>query len=365
MLDPLSISIPLPTSPSSPPRPTRKLLQPSPDHPDDYILELDYSSASKIIECARASENYLVKSREAARPSSATEFGKLFHKCEELRLRHGFDPAVKQQQLAMIQEHFMGHTPSPTDHRTAERMVAVLNQYESRYAIDEWPEKVYKDEFGWGMVETAFKVKLCTIPVNGDLPFPFENLVVWNETDGYTYATSDPARKSFFIRSIHVLYTGRIDLILRDSNLLWVVDHKTSSRGGNEFVEAFRHSLQTRGYTWAAQKVLGQPVTGLIMNALVIKPPTVKLFNNTELSRHSYFYSQDNLVEWQDNMTAIVSDFIAMLVRGYFPQYARSFKSPCAGCGYFDNCALPREQRADDLASETYRNVTWNPTDED
>lgn len=356
MQDPLSLYIPTGTSRPAPPvYPTRKLLQPSSTHADDYILELDYSSASKFLECPRAAENYLVSSRESDRDRSATDFGKLFHTLEELRLATGFSDALRQRQHELIAAHFITHPCSPSDHRTAQRMVQILKLYEERYVADGWPQAVLDYE-GSKFIERAFKVELCSVEVNAEVPYWKAQLV--------TEQTGKATPRPFPIRNIHVFYTGRIDCILRDSGHLWVVDHKTSSMGGREFEDAFRLSLQTRGYVWAAQHLTGLPIAGLIMNAVVVRKPTAKLDNNTELNRHPYFYSADALVEFEDNMRAIVSDFVSMLCRGYFPQTARSFKSPCSMCDYSENCGLPRHQRAQDLASPLFRDVTWNPVHE-
>ena len=353
MFDPLSsdILVNLPTLPPRPVYPTRKLLQPSPDHPDDYILELDYSSASKFICCPRAAENYLVRSRESDRPSSATDFGKLFHLCEELRLAHGFSDALFQRQRELVMEHFLHYPVAPTDHRTADRMLAVLKLYNERYANDDWHNQIVQHE-GEPFIERPFKIELCTVPVNATLAYSGMQLI--------TTWTNQPLEQPY-VRNIHVIFTGRIDAALHQSNLIWVMDNKTSSRGGGEFESAFRLSLQTRGYTWALQHILNKPVAGLIMNALVIKPPTLKVQNNTELQRISYHYSQDSLDEWFENMCSISADLVSNLVRGYFPQHGLSFKSPCASCDYSENCQLPRPQRLTDLASDIYRDVTWSP----
>jgi len=359
MLDPLStFSIELPRCDSRPVYPTRKLLQPSSTHPDDYVLEIDYSSVSKFLECPRAYENYAIRSREADRDHSATDFGKLFHECEELRLLHGFTDAVTERQRELVIEHFLHHPCSPTDHRTAERMLSVLKLYNERYAQDGWDRKVVMHE-GEKFVERPFKIELCTVPVNGTLPYHFRQLVAQDHFNVREYTTD--MNDNLKVRSLHIIFTGRIDAALHDSNLIFVMDNKTSSMGGRQFEEAFYLSLQTRGYTWALQKILGQPVAGLIMNALVIKPPTKAVQNNTELTRHTYFYSQESLDEWKQNMDAHVSDLVHSLVRGYWPQTARSFKSPCGGCDYHSNCVLPPAQRPADLASALYRDVTWNP----
>lgn len=353
MLDPLSVCIPTQGfgAPPIPVLPQRKLLQPSPDHPDDYILEMDYSSVSNFLSCPRSAENYSILSRESNGPSSATDFGKLFHLCEEERLKHGWSEATKAKQFELIEQHFLTHPVSPSDHRTAERMIAVLDRYNKIYnetTPDGWPGKVQE-------VEVPFKVPLCTVAVNAELPYPQGQICTIDAIPSLT--------KGLPVRNIHCIYTGRIDATLSDSNLSWVVDHKTASRGGSQFVEAFRLSRQTLGYTWAASKIFDQPFAGLILNAIVIKTPTKLLFNNTDYERHSFFYSQDLLDEWEEGMRHILSDFVHCLARGYFPQSARSFISPCAMCDYQENCTLPKAQRGADLASDLYRNVTWNPMD--
>jgi PD-(D/E)XK nuclease superfamily len=358
MLDPLSISIPIGaesfTPTDSAPSPQRKLLQPSPDALDDYILELDYSTISSFMQCPRMFENYAVRGRELSGPSSATDFGRLFHECEEIRLREGWNEVTKAKQFQKVSDHFLSHPVSPSDHRTSERMLAVLHQYNKTYnesIPDDWPKKVMH-------VEVPFKVPLCSVEVRGTLPYSKSSLVVGFDEDERFAAQL----LRLPISSLHILYIGRIDCVLRDSNLLWVADHKTASRGGKEFVEAFRLSRQTMGYVWAAQKLLGEEFAGCILNALVIKPPTLKLFNNTDLERHTFFYSQDHLAEWEEGMKATVSDIVACLLRGQFPQQgALSFKSWCPHCDYAENCTLPPAQRAADLASNLYQNVTWSP----
>lgn len=355
MLDPLSFTLAQVPHTPTPSYPQRKLLQPSPEHPDDYILELDYSTLAKGMECWRQLENYSLHSREAARDQSATLFGKLFHSCEELRLYNGWTDDMRAAQHKLITEHFLFHPSSPEDHRTASRMIQVLRAYEERYREDGLREKVYVHE-DKPFIERAFKIEVATVEINTNVPYHIEQLVTGTE-DRIDTVDFLPIRK------LHILYTGRIDLVLSDSNMLWVMDHKTSSR--DDGLEQFRLSLQTRGYTWAAQRLLGQPLAGCIINSVVIMPPLKSdravISPRTRFDRKPFFYSQDSLLEFEDNLRALVSDFVAMLVRGYFPQTARSFKSPCDMCDYRENCSLPFKDRERDLASSLYRNVTWNP----
>jgi hypothetical protein len=251
-------------------------------------------------------------------------------------------------------EHFLRYPVGAGEYRTGDRMLDVLKLYNERYKDDRWPESVLQVE-GEPFVERAFKVPLCTVPVNTMLLYSRETLI--RDCNELIDRNLRPE-----VRNIHVVFTGRIDAVLTIGNAFWVIDHKTSSRGGKEFQEAFFLSAQTRGYTWAAQQLLGAPVAGLMMNAVVVRPLT-KTGTGTEFDRHTYHYTPDGLEEWKENMEATMTDFISCLVRGFFPQAARSFKSPCAGCDYQDNCRLPRSQRSADLASDLFRDCTWNPID--
>lgn len=365
MLDPLSISIPLSEPMPAIPAvvlPTRKLLKPHPTIPDDYILEIDNSTLELFHTCARKAENYSVHSREATRDQSAQQFGRLFHQCEELRLRHGLTDAVKQRQMELISTHYLSHPVSPDDHRTPDRMATVLKAYNERYKEDGWAGKVvdYEDQHFDGMavnkpcVEIGFSLPLCTIPVNAQVPYTEGQLL----PNGRYNMRID-------INNIHVSWTGRIDAILRDSNLLWVVDHKTTSSGGRELSEAFRLASQTIGYTWAATQLLSAPVAGCIINVVLIRPP-LKTSRGTqpreEFERIPYFYSPERLAEWHHTISHSVADFVSCLLRGFFPMTGpKSFRSPCVYCDYHQNCQLPQSQRSADLASGEYRDVTWNP----
>lgn len=355
LLDPLACLVPASTGPVAPPLPRRFLLTPSPDHPDDYILHLDYSHGlSPYLECPRRWENLNIHAREANKPTVAKDFGTLFHACEELRLREGFSPALREKQRKMVSDFFIRHPVPHDEYRHADRMLDTLARYEKQYLGDGWPEAVLVHE-GQKAVELPFKIELCTVEVNATLPYSQFQL-----TPNHNENVKDVPQ---FVRRLHVFYTGKIDAVLTNSNLLWVIDHKTSSRGGKEFEEAFRLSLQTRGYCWAAQKILGLSVAGLTMNAVIVRPLT-KTGTGTKLKRVTYFYSPESLTEWEAEAIDTVEAIVSSLHKGFFRRSARSFKSPCAGCDFQENCTLPPEQRAADLASGLYSDVTWSPTNE-
>lgn len=366
MLDPLSFSIEPP--PRVSPRldlPVRKLLQPSPDHPDDYIMELDYSHGlSNFMICPRLWENINVRSREAAYDNIAQSFGTLFHKCEELRLRHGLSPEVIARQREVVVQHFLAAPAPAGEYRTADRMLAVLNKYNTGVAAhDHWPESIAERD-GEKVLERSFKVPLCSIKVLSDLPY-YKSQLVASSTDRERVGGLAPI-KGFFVRFLHILLTGRIDAILQNSNLLFVLDHKTTSRDESSVVEAFNLSFQTRGYAWAARE-LGFPVAGCIINSILIRPPakTERAQKpREEFNRYTYFYRPDQLDEFAASAKAHIETLVHFLTTGFFPQTSLSFMSPCPRCDFHDNCRLPPYQREADLQSDLYRDVTWDPTHE-
>lgn len=368
MLDPLSVCIDLQQQAAAPVAnlPRRRLLRSCGN--DDYIFETDYSNISTYLSCPKQYENAVVLGREGLYDTSATSFGDLFHRCEELRLRADprDEPAwttVYAKQHALVQEHFSTFRPAPTDHRTADRMIAVLAAYNQRYAGDCWPQLVLTidDET---LIERPFSYDLCTIAVNAVVPYSPETLVIDSDQHPECCLTIGPdSRPGLFIRNIHVRYTGKIDLALQENGGLWVVDHKTTSMGGEAFFNSFRTSLQTRGYTAAASRILNLPFLGCIVNAVVIRKPS-KTGTPTEFIRQPYFYSPDSQDEAIEAMKTHTAGIVSMLTVGNFPQAATSFKSPCDWCDYNDNCSLPRDQRLADLQSPLFRDKTWNPAHE-
>jgi hypothetical protein len=65
-------------------------------------------------------------------------------------------------------------------------------------------------------------------------------------------------------------YCGRFDMVIKWGSLYMVLDHKTASRMGPTYMQQWRPNLQMRGYCWAAQKLLGVPIHGVLMNILYL-----------------------------------------------------------------------------------------------
>jgi len=62
---------------------------------------------------------------------------------------------------------------------------------------------------------------------------------------------------------------GRLDKIIEWDDVLWVMDHKTTSQLGASYFKMHTPNLQFDGYVWAARQ-LGYNVQGLIVDALLV-----------------------------------------------------------------------------------------------
>lgn len=63
---------------------------------------------------------------------------------------------------------------------------------------------------------------------------------------------------------------GRLDAIVtaHHDKKLYVLDHKSTGRLSTYTTEKYRMDSQMSGYTWAAQKTLGQDIAGIFINAI-------------------------------------------------------------------------------------------------
>lgn len=298
------------------------------------IMKISNTSLEYFTTCARSAEYYLLRQRRIARPASALTFGAAIH--EALALFHtkyesqgpdswaGFFQEAEKLLIPYFQE-------VPEDEwRTLERAQRSLASYLASLDEDSLPlTPLVKD--GGFLAETSFEVPIGEVEFNHEF-------------------------QGVFHKNLKVIWKGRFDLIVEHREKLWVVDHKTTSFVGPSFFLDFENSSQTLGYTWAAEKILGRPVEGLLLNALVIRKPT-KTGVGFELQRKYFPYCLDRVNEWAFNTLTLVSDFLSHLKRGYFPMETKWCVGKYGPCQYLDVCTLAASQRETMLASNFYENV--------
>lgn len=333
----------------------RRLLKPLASHPDEYVLSLDNSSMEKFNTCPRAAEYYLIERREAPL-SSALVFGQAFHKALELYYTGKGDDGMEA-----IYKHFQQSPPAFADWRTADLCCTSYEKYQQRYPLCQEPFRIprigpdgYESEDGELAVELPFQVPIGSTLVEDTFKRPAHKLIEGRTDDEFPY-----------IKRIHFVWTGKIDLIaITPDGLWWVHDHKTSSIGGPSYTKQFYLSQQMLGYTYAGQRVLHHPIRGLHLNAVICRKPT-KTGVGFDYVRERIHYTKFQLEEFVKNISAIVDEIINQLVEGLFPMKTAWCTGKYGTCTYFDACNLDSdEQKLIYLQSDNFDPVTWSPLDD-
>jgi PD-(D/E)XK nuclease superfamily len=348
MID-VSLTLP-PTTLAEPRARPRELLTPLPEL-GHFLLVLDNVAAEHITKCPTSAAHFLVQRRRAHAKDAALNFGGALHEgLKEFFLGHSADA----QDVAIVQ-YFAENPAPPDEYRTVNLALQVMKHYRVRAGFPDYEMEVlsHKDEL---LVEEPFEIPLIAIEnINRDIKLPH-----WPEPQ--------------HVKTIHVAWSGRIDVVASTRGVNRVMDHKTTSIGGDRFVPSFQLSNQTIGYVWSAKRLWPElDVRGFCLDAIYIKrqtngggnlmakgprggPPPLDFFR-------AYFeYGDDRLREWEHNIVLIIEDFIHCLVRNDFPMFTNSCFGKYGRCQYFDVCSIDAPLvRQRFLQSDAFCEVNWSP----
>lgn len=305
--------------------------------PDGALhLEIDWSSFEGFLNCQRIGKYRNVQGRIAL-PKSALVYGQAIHSALEHRYRHGFtksQPLYDSPDWKTPAINILLKNPFPAgEWRGVDVALQLLNAYEKQYSHE--PFEIFHVEDN--AYETSPAVELS-----------FSVPLMSTELPGGT---------------VHVSWTGVIDLIVIQNDEVWVVDHKTSSIQGPSVLTGFQLSQQMHGYKWAVEKLIGKPVAGVIINSLITRKPS-KNGTPIDFERNWIPIRRDQTLEWEEDIKNSVVEFLHCLETDTW----RMNSSYCVGkfgkCQYHDVCMLPRNQRDTMLNSSAFVNCTWNPLGE-
>tara|TARA_R110000772_G_scaffold266171_1_gene388283 strand:+ start:2433 stop:3485 length:1053 start_codon:yes stop_codon:yes gene_type:complete len=318
------------------------------DHDDDYVLRIDNSTLEKFQSCPRSADFYAIR-RKTSPPSGPLLAGGALHSGMEYLYKNGVSPEHLPMAQQIAEEFFAEQPNVDTQWRNPSLVCAALEKYVKNYENNDPFELVqYKGE---PFVERSFEIELGVIDVNTTLPY--NKLYLCNEGED----------APLYVRKLYCMWTGKLDLAVRDAIGVKVLDHKTTSMLGSTFYKQFEIGQQPLGYSWALQKILGETVSGFIVNAIYWRPPLKNQTNGrVEFYRHPFNYSQELIAEWETDVMGSVSDFVSNMIRGHFPGYRLWCVGKYGVCPYHDVCTLGKSQRSALLNSSLYDNVNWDPT---
>jgi PD-(D/E)XK nuclease superfamily len=341
------IDIELPNTELPPPTISkpREFLRPLPQD-GHYLLILDNSALEHFTKCPTSALHYLIYRREAHARNAALTFGGAIHE----GIKGYLLGESAQEQDQRIVQYFTENPSPPDEYRTVGMALRVM----AHYRIQDLGWEILEDN-GEQLIEKPFEIPLGRLDVNTKIRLP-----EWPEPR--------------HVEAIHVAWSGRIDLVAHVNGHNRVVDHKTTSIGGDQYIPAFQLAHQTIGYTWVARILWPElDITGFCLDGIGLRRVQEDTKNliakgprggEAPLTFFKAFfdYTQERLEKWEANTLTITSDLVHCLVRNQFPMFTNSCFGKYGKCQYHDACTIENDQvRLRFLNSDSFKPVTWNP----
>lgn len=314
---------------------------------DDYILEIDNTSLESFISCDRASLYRLVYSR-TSHPSAALIYGQAIHSALEYFYKHGPDVPM----MLKAGERELAKLPDDSaEWRNYSAYERTVLGYVKEYKVERFSPIVIDAATNRKAVELPFSDHIGEMQLDKIVSFDRGTLVA-----GSDQFESVP----LYIRTLHIVWTGVIDVIVEDNVGLWAMDHKTSSVIGPSYFEQFNLAQQFVGYVKSASKIIGSPLKGALLNVIAGRKPTAT-GKSLEFHRRNYPYAQWLLDEWESDIMTLITDFVDRLSTGHFPKRTLWCTGKFGSCPYLPVCQASPETRSYLLHSDSYANNVWNP----
>lgn len=389
-MTPLSIRIPSNSrsdlSPLHSTPPTRKLFHWNPD--GSLTFRVDWSSIESLLGCNRSAEYKLIHSRQGGSRSALT-FGAAIHAGLEVWYRNkdkigaSVWPDLTRAQLGQseadvrtltrellltrcysaIESTFASSPPSLfPDYRTSDYAIQSFHSYITHYQNEILTPFIHE---GKPLVEFSFAYPL------GKVELPTRMFELW----GLGTLTNDAEQELSCQHkqdtiSVHIEWTGIIDMLAEVSGDLYVVDHKTTSIISQDFFDGFEIAMQPTGYFAAMRAAFPDlPIKGFMANVLACRKPVAAITKSGkpttskpfEAFRRQYHYSDWHVNEFKQDALALVEELFANVTNKFFPKKTQWCVGKYGKCPYFDVCSLPPQSRMDMLMSDQYINNTWKP----
>lgn len=232
------------------------------------------------------------------------------------------------------------------------------------------------DDHEAALIKTVKSAMIQSWDAENHCPKPFihasksrENLIrtiVWyleqygHETeDGlktYHLQNGKPAVElSFTIElSDDILYCGHLDRVSSMGDRLYILDQKTTGGAvGKYFFDGFKPGNQMAGYTFAGERVLHSPISGVIIDAAQIS------VNFTEFERGIVTFSKDEIHEWLQNTKYTISLARSATELNYFPMNTTACGN-YGGCPFRPICSTTPRFR-DNIIKSQYASHNWDP----
>ena len=322
---------------------------------------MDNSNLSTISTCPRSAFYKLILKRRKVKNRAALFFGGVIHKALEVRDLEQevlISQEVEDKMIQKMMEEYEDTEMEMGEYRTLDYAIKTVKQYNKTYKFD---------------ALTAIQLPSGQIAV--ELPFALHvgNIEVQREILISDPDINEGAPTMKYFDHIKIVFTGKIDRVVRKNGGLFLLDHKTTSMGGPTFFQEFYTSLQFKGYKWALEQIIGEPVQGVIINGLVCRPPLKSGDINFTFDRDTIYLDDTVIEEWQNSFMITVQEFFQYIFNqeGYdtqeqsFPMRTNWCSAKYGLCEYYDVCQLPVLQRGGMIMGGLYEPHAWSPLEEE
>lgn len=293
---------------------------------------LDNTALQAYLACPREYFLAMIQHMRSSGRSPALVFGSAWHKALETHYKSGGDRDLVQLATQLSWE---GHD-SADDYRTLKRVLLDYDKYSKKFLQDDIASTV-----GWPDHPI---IEVSTNAMGSSLLHP---------------------------------WAGKIDRIVEVGGLLYVEDHKTTSRLDKNYFTQFKLSYQMKGYTYLAQQLLpGEKIVGVRINLSHV------LTAKTEFHRQLFTFSKGEIDEWTKVTNAWMSrlgrdieTYNEAIARGLDSWDAINLAFPahfgdngCSRkfgmCQYHQACSVGTRIR-DQMLERDFEIRPWNPLEAD
>ena len=310
-------------------------LQPLPLTDGAFLID---NSGLERLRCPRCFQHSEIDLRVPVAERAGANFGSTMHRGWECRYKQCGTSAVQQSDWPFIEtgiRDWLAENPQPEgDFRNLDHACKMMKVYNDIYRNEEFK------------ILSAPKTSKPIIEASFALPFGS-------------------------VQNIPIIYCGKIDLGIEDSNGIWSFDHKTAFQFGDTFDKQMSMDGGQLGYCWALGETLGRPANGYIIDACRVRRPKagrgdefgggVAQIDGSDFKRTPYWVSKPMIDEWKQDVLTLIDNIFNYHASGHFPRHRWNCTNKFGLCDYFDVCSTPIEQREQVLASGLFEDNKWTP----
>jgi hypothetical protein len=295
------------------------------------------NSGLELLRCSRLFELQFLRKRVKVGANAGANFGSTCHAGWAVRYHRCNNKAVKSEDVPHIQaamKQWLDSSPQPLeDFRDFNHACRVMEAYNEHYGDEDF--EIISNQRGEPVIENSF---------------------------AYPFGT---------VKGRQIVYTGKIDLGVRDRNGIWSFDHKTAFQFGKGWEQQMMMDAGQLGYAWALKQTTGVMPMGYIIDGVRIRRPKREdEYKNTapcdasDLMRIPVFLTPDNLDEWYEDTVHLIERIFEEYEKGYFPRFRSQCVHKYGACDFYDVCSVSRGNRQAALDSNMFEENKWSPLKE-